>query len=187
VRDLMEEIQNGNQLVFEEFIEIYSPIVERFAYQIGVPFHDIADVSQEVFLRVFRFSYQFDGKSVTSWLFKITMNIARDLGRKNKGWMDKITRMKATHDIQDYQLEQVETSIIQKEDDRFLHSCIIQLPDKYKIPIVLHYFHDMSYEDITNITGAKLSTIKVRIHRAKKILSEQLKGIQEGGVPYEES
>ena len=63
--------------------------VEKFAYQCGVRLDDISDVTQEVFIKVYRFLHQFKQERFTTWLYKITLNTARDYYRKESRERDK--------------------------------------------------------------------------------------------------
>ncbi|GIO25968.1 RNA polymerase sigma factor [Ornithinibacillus bavariensis] len=185
MESLIIAFKNGNNHAFEELIDKYSPLIERFAFQLGVPFHDIPDITQEVFIRIFRFSNRFDGQSFTSWLYKVTMNIVKDYGRKQKSLGIIQSRYKNNHDILQEQYVQVEMQILKQEDDILLHQSIQRLPDRNKIPIILFYFHDLTYEEIAKVTGSKLSTVKVRIHRGKKMLVEEWKKTNHnGGIPF---
>ncbi|MFD1039066.1 RNA polymerase sigma factor [Virgibacillus byunsanensis] len=175
MQDLIKACKNGDLQAFSGLIDHYSSTVERFAFQIGVPYHDVPDVSQEVFIRVYRFLYQFDGKSsFTTWLYKITWNAAKDYHRKQSSWLNKFTRLKNDQTKCNASTDHVEESIIRDEEDELLLQCIHQLDEKYRVPIVLHFFHDVPYDQISTITGVKLSTIKVRVMRGKKKLAEKL-------------
>ncbi|MUK87952.1 sigma-70 family RNA polymerase sigma factor [Ornithinibacillus sp. L9] len=178
--ELIRACRDGDTNAFEELIEHYGTTIERFAYQIGVPYDDIPDVSQEVFIRLYRFIDEFDGRSFTSWLYKITLNIARDHSRKHISWMNKFSRLRQEN--KNTLPINVEEQVLENEDSQILHGYIQQLDEKYRIPIVLYYFHDFTYEAISQITNEKLSTVKVRLMRGKKLLATKIEGeIAKGG------
>ncbi|WP_164669709.1 RNA polymerase sigma factor [Virgibacillus doumboii] len=183
MEDLIDACKTGDIVAYGKLIDHYSSTVERFAFQIGVPFQDVPDVSQEVFIRIYRHLDRFDGKSsFSSWLYKITLNSARDYHRKHSSLLKKFNRLKNEKSRLSHSTENSLKQVLKDEEDQFLHMCINQLNEKYRIPIVLHYFHDMKYEQISEIIGVKLSTVKVRVMRGKKLLAENLEsGEREGG------
>ena len=69
-------------------------------------------------------------------------------------------------------LEQKKGYYFEKEEHLFLHECIQQLEAKYKVPLILYYFHDKTYEETAEILKIKLSLVKTRIHRGKNKLKQ---------------
>lgn len=180
MKDLIEASKAGDLDAFNHLIDYYSLTVERFAFQIGVSYHDVPDVSQEVFIRVYRYINTFDGKSsFTSWLYKITLNIARDYMRKQSTWLNKFSLIKREQRTKEQQTKNLEHELLRGEENRLLYKTILQLDEKYRVPIILHYFHDLTNQEIAEITESKLSTTKVRMMRGKKYLQEKL---EEGGI-----
>ncbi|MBM7586264.1 RNA polymerase sigma-70 factor (ECF subfamily) [Bacillus pakistanensis] len=169
---LIQQAQKGNLTAYGELIQKYSPVVERFAYQMGNSMDDIPDISQEVFIRVYRFLHQFSHSRFTTWLYKITLNVSRDYGRQRNQLKSKLQK------LQNEPIPQVSTltdeQIFREEEDRILHHCIHNLDEKYQLPIILHYFHEKKYEEIAEILSLNLSTVKTRLLRGKAILKQAL-------------
>ncbi|MET0960876.1 MAG: sigma-70 family RNA polymerase sigma factor [Psychrobacillus psychrotolerans] len=80
--ELIERAQTGDKAAYTELIHIHHRTVEKFAFQCGVRLHDIPDVTQEVFVKLYRFLHQFKRDRFKTWLYKITLNTARDYYRK---------------------------------------------------------------------------------------------------------
>ncbi|MFC0014011.1 MULTISPECIES: RNA polymerase sigma factor [Allobacillus] len=174
---LIRQALEGNELAFRELIEAYYKTVERFARQIGVQENDLADVTQDVFIKVYRFLNKYSRGKFTTWLYSITLNVSKDLFKKQKRELEK--HKKLTHEpLTESYLENHSLT----EDERILHSTILQMEDKYRIPIVLFYFHDQSITEIAAITKTKEATIKTHLKRGKERLKNALK---EGGFIYE--
>ncbi|MCD7035753.1 sigma-70 family RNA polymerase sigma factor [Metabacillus sp. GX 13764] len=169
--ELVKRARKGNAAAFQQLAERYYPAVERFAYQLGNRQEDVKDVAQEVFLRVYRFLDQFSQAKFSTWLYKITLNVTRDMARKRNSSLKKIWKLQ-----QDYkeEYEEVEGSLLQDEKSRELHACIQKLDEKYKVPIILFYFHEKKYEEIADILSLTLSTVKTRILRGKALLKKSL-------------
>lgn len=79
---LIVRAQQGNKDAFRDLMEIHYRTVEKFAYQCGVHLDDIPDVTQEVFIKLYRFLHQFNHERFTTSLYKSTLNTARDYYRK---------------------------------------------------------------------------------------------------------
>lgn len=176
--ELIAQAKNGNRQAFQQLVERYYPTVERFAYQLGNQHHEVDDIVQEVFLRVYRFIDQFSQSKFSTWLYKITLNVTRDIGRKKSQNLRKVVKIKKERMNDE---PTVERNILRNEADQILHTCIQKLDEKYRLPIILFYFHEKKYEDIAQILDVRLSTVKTRLLRAKQMLKKQLKEYAEGG------
>jgi RNA polymerase sigma-70 factor, ECF subfamily len=174
---LIEMAKEGDLTAYSRLITVYSPIVERFAYQMGNHIDDIPDISQEVFIRVYRFIDGFTHAKFTTWLYKITLNVSRDFRRKENQHANRIEKVKNEPRQAAYQEY---GQLIREEEDRILHECIQELDDKYRAPIILYYFHERKYEEIADILSANLSTIKTRILRGKGMLKKLLEEAEKG-------
>jgi RNA polymerase sigma-70 factor, ECF subfamily len=168
---LIEEAQKGNLSAYAELVKTYSPVVERFAFQMGASSVDIQDISQEVFIRVYRFLHQFSHSKFTTWLYKITLNVTRDFARKESSQLRKSEKL-ASSPLAEAMLP--EDTVFREEEDRLLHECIQKLDEKYRIPIILYYFHEKKYEDIQDILSLNLSTVKTRLLRGKNQLKKAI-------------
>jgi RNA polymerase sigma-70 factor, ECF subfamily len=174
---LIERAKQGDLSAYSKLITVYSPIVERFAYQMGNHIDDIPDISQEVFIRVYRFIDGFTHAKFTTWLYKITLNVSRDFKRKEHQHAKRLQKVMnepgegAVHE---------NGQLIKEEEDRVLHECIQELDDKYRAPIILYYFHERKYEEIADILSVNLSTIKTRILRGKGLLKKLLEEAEKG-------
>ncbi|MDR0140009.1 RNA polymerase sigma factor [Metabacillus idriensis] len=169
--ELVLKAKKGNMNAFQELVEKYTPIVEKFAYQLGNRRDDIDDITQEVFIRVYRFLDQFSKAKFSTWLYKITLNVTRDAARKQMSNRQKIFKIQ---NEPAYDYPEVEAHVLQNEEDRTLHLCLQKLDGKYRVPIVLYFFHELKYEEIAEIMSITLSSVKTRILRGKAMLKKIL-------------
>ncbi|KOS71796.1 RNA polymerase sigma factor [Lysinibacillus contaminans] len=174
---LIERAQQGDKEAYIELIRYHQQTVEKFAYQCGVHTSDVADVAQEVFVKLYRFLHQFKQDRFTTWLYKITLNATRDYYRKEKREQVKEDRLNAQPQASNVSAEK---HVLNFEEDRLLHKAIQALDENYRYPLVLFYFHELKYEEIAEVLGISLSTVKVRILRAKEKLKVAL--TREGSV-----
>ncbi|USK33235.1 RNA polymerase sigma factor [Bacillus sp. F19] len=169
--ELVIKAKKGNMNAFQDLVKKYTPVVEKFAYQLGNRRDDIDDITQEVFIRVYRFLDQFSKAKFSTWLYKITLNVTRDAARKRMSNMQKVFKIQ-NEPANDY--PEVEAHVLQNEEDRALHLCLQKLDEKYRVPIVLYYFHELKYEEIAEIMSITLSAVKTRILRGKTMLKKIL-------------
>ncbi|MDQ0229801.1 RNA polymerase sigma factor [Metabacillus malikii] len=175
--ELIKRAKQGNMVAFGQLVESYYPTVERFAYQLGNKQDEIEDITQEVFIRVYRFIDQFSKAKFSTWLYKITLNVTRDFARKRQSNLRKV--FKIQQDTRDTEYPEIETMALKNEADRDLHIAIQQLDEKYRIPIILFYFHEKKYEEIAEIMSVTLSTVKTRILRGKTMLKKRMEELNE--------
>lgn len=166
---LIQQAKSGDLSAFEDLIAQYIPTIERFAFQCGVPFHHIDDVTQEVCIKLYRFLHQYEGGKFTTWLYQVTLNVVRDDYRKQQTMHTKIAHYQKEAAQQLYEKFNLDF-------DEDLHQAIIQLDDNYKMPIVLFYFHELTYKEIAKVLHISMPNVKLRLLRAKKKLKSILEG-----------
>ncbi|WP_284141462.1 MULTISPECIES: RNA polymerase sigma factor [unclassified Virgibacillus] len=163
--ELIARIKANDEQAFTKLVHIYKPIIERFAFQFGIKDDQISDIVQETFLRIYRKIDLFHEGKLSTWIYQITLNITRDYYRKQKRQrriLDKVQRKHKEERTNGYYFE--------KHEHMLIHESLSQLELNYRIPIILFYFHDKTYEDIAIILNIHLTTVKSRIHRGKKKL-----------------
>ncbi|HET7616197.1 MAG TPA: RNA polymerase sigma factor [Bacillales bacterium] len=174
---IIQRAKAGDAEAFRTLVEHYFPIVERFAYQIGSPSSHIEDITQEVFLRVYRFLDRYSSGKFTTWLYRITLNVFRDMMRKDKRNRERVERLSQQPQPES---RHVEDQLLADAEHRHLHNLITGLDEKYKVPLVLFYFHEKKYDEIADILAIPLSTVKTRISRARARLKTALESSKGG-------
>lgn len=179
--ELIEKAQQGDMSAYGELMNLHYRTVEKFAFQCGVKADDVQDVTQEVFIKLYRFLHQFHRERFTTWLYKITLNTARDYYRKENKERDKESKLQEEPNY-GAPVKSTEARILVFEEDRELHQAIQLLEEKYRIPIVLYYFQELTYEQIGEVMNIPLATVKTRLLRSKEQLKSTL--ALKGGVEY---
>lgn len=166
--EIVQRAQDRHPEGFEELVITYSLVVQRFAYQIGVKPEDVEDVTQEVFIKVYRSLSSFSGGTFTTWLYSVTLNTARDMMRRHQRHKLKLNKMKEDHSQPSF------TRLNVSEEAMELHDLIQEISEKYRVPIVLHYFHQMTFQEISAVTGTTESGVKSQVMRAREQLKAKL-------------
>ena len=172
--------QKGDRDAYGHLVERFQTRIYSFCYQFFRDRDIATEMTQETFLRAFRYIKKYDpSKKFSTWVYSIAKNICIDEKRK----MDR-SRTVPIEDVspssfqsshQGQHLKDPSQISLQLEDRMLLESAIAQLPDKYKAAIILCYFQELPYQEIADILGLSLNLVKVRIFRAKKQLLEILK------------
>lgn len=172
---LIRAFNDGNESAFRTLVNRHKEKVRNLVYVTLGNVDLVDDISQEVFIQVyrklklFRFESQF-----TTWLYAITINKCRDYMRKAKLRSlfsslsnDDEEMHPAVHHNTDFDIKE----IVQRN--------IAKLPPKLRIPLVLRDFEGMSYQEIAEALQTEVGTVKSRIFRARDTLRTLLQPIQQ--------
>ncbi|OZU88555.1 hypothetical protein CIL03_09635 [Virgibacillus indicus] len=165
--EIIELAKSKDEKAFEELVNRYKRTIEKFAFQFGIAEETIPDIVQETFIKIYRKLHQYHTGKFSTWIYQITLNVTRDFYRKRKREFSLLDKARKTQ-----MLEQASSYYFEKEEHLFLHECIQQMEVKYKVPLILYYFHDKTYEEIAGILKIKLPSVKTRIHRGKNKLKQ---------------
>ena len=176
--------RDGNDKAFEQLVTIYEKTVFNMAMYIMKDREDALDVSQEVFIKLWRSLESFRGESsLKTYLMMLTRNAAYDLLRKKKRmqsaplYYENEDGKETSMDIVDESDEaNPEQSYLKKEKIETVRKAISTLDPSYRDVIIMRDISSMSYAEIARVTGLAEGTVKSRLSRArmalKKILQE---------------
>ncbi|MBF2035097.1 MAG: sigma-70 family RNA polymerase sigma factor [Leptolyngbyaceae cyanobacterium T60_A2020_046] len=183
--DLIQHCQSQrrpDRAAFAELVQRYQSYVDRLLYHLAPDWSDRADLAQEVWIRVYRHLNRLQEPSrFKGWLGRITTNLFYDELRKRKRVQPPVSldapRMLADGAV-DWELpcdspSPVDTLMTQEFYGQ-LQQAIAALPEVFRITIVLREIQGLSYEEIAEITGVSLGTVKSRIARARHRLQQDL-------------
>jgi len=157
---------------WEEVVRAHSARVYRLAYRLTGNKHDAEDLTQEVFVRVFRSLSSYTPGTFEGWLHRITTNLFLDMARRRQR-----IRFEGLGDESTQRLPSGPTPA-QAFDDRHLDSDIQDaleaLAPEYRAAVVLCDIEGLSYEEIAVTLGVKLGTVRSRIHRGRAQLRAAL-------------
>ena len=152
---------------------MHSARVYRLAYRLTGNPHDAEDLTQEVFVRVFRSLSSYTPGTFEGWLHRITTNLFLDAARRKQR-----IRFEGLADEMAYRLAGSEPTPAQAFDDSHLdddvQAALKALPPEYRAAVVLCDIEGFSYEEIAATLGVKLGTVRSRIHRGRAQLRSAL-------------
>ncbi|MGK7921719.1 MAG: sigma-70 family RNA polymerase sigma factor [Trichodesmium sp.] len=183
--DLVLGCQQGSKpdrTLFTELLHRYQLHVDKILYHLAPEWQDRSDLAQEVWIRVYRNikSLQEPAK-FKSWLSRITTNLFYDELRKRKRVTPPLSLdapLALDDGIIDWEIATdtpgPEEELTTQEFYARLRDAISNLPEVFRVTIVLREIEGLSYEEISEITGVSLGTVKSRIARARQRLQLQL-------------
>lgn len=170
--------QQARERRLESWVRAYGTAILRTCFVCLSDAREAEDAMQETFLKAWRAMDRFEGRggaSEKTWLTHIAINVCRDIQRSR--WFRHVDLRRALEEIP-------QTMATALPEDRSLLLEIMQLPDKYKQPILLYYYQDMTLEETAGVLGASKSTIHNRLRKAEKLLQLSLTGAEKGGDCY---
>ncbi len=158
---------------WDEVVAQHSGRVYRLAYRLTGNPHDAEDLTQEVFVRVFRSLSSYTPGTFEGWLHRITTNLFLDQARrKSKIRFDAFAEDAETKIASRTSAPDAEFLDTQFDDD--VESALAELPPDFRAAVVLCDVEGLSYEEIAEVLGLKLGTVRSRIHRGRAMLRKTL-------------
>ena len=176
--DLIVRCQEGRQpdrTAFSELLRRYQSHVDKVLYHLAPDWQDRSDLAQEVWIRVYRNLKRLNEPvKFQGWLSRIATNLFYDELRKRKRIAHPVS-LDAPRRVDDGEMDWEIADEAPSPDDNLttrefydqLRSAIIDLPESFRTTIVLREIEGMAYEEIAQITGVSLGTVKSRIARAR--------------------
>ncbi|AXI79302.1 RNA polymerase sigma factor SigE [Peterkaempfera bronchialis] len=176
------DAQSWTPPTWEEIVQAHSARVYRLAYRLTGNQHDAEDLTQEVFVRVFRSLSTYTPGTFEGWLHRITTNLFLDMVRRRQR-----IRFDALGDDAAERLPSREPSPAQHFHDNHFDADVQQALDtlapEFRAAVVLCDIEGLSYEEIAATLGVKLGTVRSRIHRGRSHLRSALKHRAPGAAP----
>jgi len=173
----------GDREAFGRLVRRHADRVYRLARYLTSSPDDAADVAQETFLRAYRAIGRFEGRSgFATWVLRITTNCALSLRarrRTKKRGMPVVSLSAVAEDDEPIRVADPrgdpEAALQREELGEAVRAAVESLDEEFRTAIVLREIDGRSYEEIAEILGVPLGTVKSKIHRARCALREKLK------------
>ncbi|MFC5727978.1 MULTISPECIES: RNA polymerase sigma factor SigE [Nocardioides] len=169
-----DTVQHPEQtLDWHSIVEQHSDRVYRLAMRLTGNRHDAEDLTQEVFVRVFRSLHTYSPGTFEGWLHRITTNLFLDQARrKQRIRFDALSDERAARIAS--AVAHPEAAYADQTFDDDVEAALASLTPDFRAAVVLCDIEGLSYEEIAEILGAKLGTVRSRIHRGRAQLRAAL-------------
>src|SRR6476659_9868055 len=168
------DLDSFNQLVLRWERPIYA-----LAYRVIGQEEDARDVAQETFLRAFRALPGFKGQAnFSSWIYRIALNLCRDWIRRKR--RTPVSQLPEDVDLSELAAEQgpsesVEDLVARRELSAVVEQAMALLPEEQRTAVILKEYHGMTFQEIADLQGCPLSTVKTRLYQGLSVLRKHLK------------
>ena len=180
---LVESLRLGSEQAYEELLNRFQQPVYTLALRLLSDQAEASDVVQEVFLKVFRNIGRFRGQStLKTWIYRITVNEAHNTRRwffrhrrreveldsspEEKNWKETLPdRSRSPYDV-----------AVEGEQQVMIEAALKRINPIFRQAVVLRDIADLSYDEIADVLGVTLGTVKSRILRGREALREELAG-----------
>ncbi|MCL4265451.1 MAG: sigma-70 family RNA polymerase sigma factor [Anaerolineae bacterium] len=175
---IIRQAQAGDTAAFATLVEKYGQLVFNLALRTLHDRLEAEDIAQETFVRAWRALPRFRAEAqFTTWLYRITINLCYNR-------LPHLRQELAAMDADEVtglpdERQTMETRLVTVELMAQVQTAVINLPDSYRLLITLRHIHDLSYQEIAEVTNLPLGSVKTGIFRARRLLRQVLQ-------PYEE-
>jgi RNA polymerase sigma-70 factor (ECF subfamily) len=174
--NLIAKCQEGDHQAFNRLVMCYQNLVYNFLYRLAPNWDDIDDLAQEVFVKVYHSIKKLKDRSqFKSWLHSIAVNVYVDEQRRRKKRQERFVLDERLLETRSNPKENPDQSLERKELHSHLQNAINQLPEEFKLAIVLREIQDLSYEEISKTLKCSIGTVRSRIFRGRQLLQQMLK------------
>ena len=176
-RELVSTAATGVEGSFEELVRRYQRPISSYVYRMVGDYESALDLTQEIFIKVYgslsRYRAEF---KFSTWIYKIAHNCAVDHLRRNAG---RERSLLAGFEGDQYELP-IESGSLSPEQESErrerrveIEFVVRSLPAAYRELIALRHSQDLTYEEIVEVTGLPLGTVKNRLFRAREMMRQQ--------------
>ena len=171
--ELVTRAQGGDRNAFSELVCIHAQGVLNVIYRMCGDMQIAEDAAQETFIRAWSHLASFRQQaSLRNWLYRIAINTAMDMLRKEKRILPG--------DVEDFHLTDPgpgpEALLLQEERTALVQNAIVSLPDASRAVLVLKEYEELSYHEIADALDIPVGTVMSRLNYARRLLRKKLEG-----------
>lgn len=185
--DVMELLQGGYDQALQIIVERYETKVQQFIFRYTHDMLDAEDLVQETFLRVFRSRHRYERiAKFSTWLYTIAFNLTKSQFKRNSK-MITTSIFAQDDDEQDFEkelktdMEQQDITLDHNYCMKYIEQALEMIPTEFKDAVIMRDIKNLTYEEIVEISGVPMGTVKSRINRGRA----RLKSLLENIIPQE--
>jgi RNA polymerase sigma-70 factor, ECF subfamily len=175
---VVRQVLRGRQDAFSVLVERYQKPIFNFVYRFFGNYELAQELTQETFLRCYQFLKSYDPeRKFSTWLYKVAKNLCIDELKRRRAArevrLDDALPAIDARDVASAVDRNQQAQCLRREEDFRLLEALQELPPAARTVLLLHYFQGLSYQEIGETLGLPVSTVKIRIFRAKKLLLDK--------------
>jgi RNA polymerase sigma-70 factor (ECF subfamily) len=176
--ELVTRARGGDTDSFNQLILRWERPIYALAYRVIGREEDARDVCQDTFLRAYRSLAGFKGEAkFSSWLYRIALNLCRDWIRRQRRapvsqLRDDVDALEAAASVEPS--ESIEDLVARRELSAVVEEAMALLPPEQRTALILKEYHGMTFQEIADLQGCPLSTVKTRLYQGLAVLRRHL-------------
>jgi RNA polymerase sigma-70 factor (ECF subfamily) len=176
--ELVARSKGGDTDSFNQLILRWERPIYALAYRVIGQEEDARDVAQETFLRAFRALPGFKGQAkFSSWIYRIALNLCRDWIRRKR--RTPVSQLPEDIDLSELAAEHgpsesVEDLVARRELSGVVEEAMTLLPEEQRTAVILKEYHGLTFQEIAELQGCPLSTVKTRLYQGLSVLRKHL-------------
>lgn len=164
-RELIEKARGHDESACQKILNLHKGRIFSYAYRMVKDYHDAEEITFDTFIKCFNALPSFDvSRPFAPWLFTIAHNLIMDRFRKRRGDVEYLDEFQPSD-------EDIPAEFEKKRQIEKIDQALLRLLPTDRELIILFHKEEHSYAEISEITGMPVTTIKTRLHRARKRLS----------------
>jgi RNA polymerase sigma factor (sigma-70 family) len=174
------QLKSGDEQAFQQLIQEYQQKVLNTCYGFINSKEEAEDLTQDVFIEVFRSVRQFNGDSkLSTWLYRIAVTksleeLRRRKRKKRAAYFKNLTGLDVAQEIVAAKDRNAQDLLEDEQRIHILQNAVDKLPENQRIAFTLHKYEQLSYKEVSDIMGVTLSAMESLMHRAKANLKKDL-------------
>lgn len=177
--DLVRQCLQGDNMAFDELVKRYQRQLYTFCYHMLGNYDDAVETVQDTLVKAYHALDRFrQDANFRNWLFRIALNTCIDVTRTCK--RRRLQSLEDTEAMIDRIQEgkpSPEDEAMQAHQRALLMQAVINLPEHYRLPLVMFHFNGMSIKEISRTLGRPEGTVKSDLHLAREMLRRRLEGV----------
>jgi RNA polymerase sigma-70 factor (ECF subfamily) len=188
-QELIGRLQRHEPDAVDQLAAVYGPMIQQLALRYMKSWEDAEEVAQDVMMKVVRRIDLFRGDSaLSSWIYRITFNTAMSRLRNSKHSRPfEVLQSELSKDAERAEPFEIadwsglgDESVMRAELRAAVAGALTELPDVYRVPVVLRDIQGMTTEEASQVLQVKTQTLKSRLHRGRMMLRERLGDFSDG-------
>ncbi|QQS49233.1 MAG: sigma-70 family RNA polymerase sigma factor [Acidobacteriota bacterium] len=183
---LLAATRTGDEAAFQEIVRRYRNQITNYVYRLLDDYDRAVDLAQETFVRVYMSVDRYQATyNFSTYIYRIAHNLAiSELRQRKRRRLIPLPTFFSDRDSEEVEVElpdqrqvAADEAMISDQRRQAVAKAIASLPDKYRAPLVLCDLEEKSYEEISEVLGLPVGTVKSRINRARNLLKEKLRDL----------
>jgi len=164
--ELVQKSLEGDLEAWGEIVRRYKEAVFGVTVAILRDRADAEDATQEAFIRAYRQLPKYDlSRKFSTWLFTVAANVAKNMLRKRRR---RVPTLKVRPEPDPAEI------VWREEMQQAVREVVWSLPESYRAPLILRYWHELDLAEIAQVLGIKVGTVKTRLHRGRALIRSRL-------------